>query len=86
MPMPLALLIFTGFIRGFATIKRMGAMPEVNKLTILSSVIDKQKGLMEFVHAVQSQKHHYNLPSQSTNQFMPSDARTDFRNYNKFKS
>ena len=85
-PFPIALIFLTGVLRGGATVYRTRSMPEVNKNTIITMISDKQKGLLEFCMEAQQQKHHYNLPSTSKQNFLPADARTDYRNYNKFKT
>jgi len=84
-PMPIALLLLTGLLRGGSTVLRTRTMPEVNKNQIINMIADKQKGLLEFCVTASSQKYHYNLPSPSRS-FLPSEARTDYRNFNKFKN
>ena len=83
--MPIALILITGILRGGSTVLRTRTMPELNKNTIINMISDKQKGLMEFCVTAQSQKYHYNLPAPSRN-FLPAEARTDYRNFNKFKN
>ena len=82
--MPIALIVLTGILRGGATVLRTRTMPEMNKNQILNMITDKQKGLMEFCITAQQQKSHYNLPTSKRN-ILPSDARTDYRNFQKFK-
>ena len=83
--MPIALIVITGILRGGSTVLRTRTMPELNKNTIINTISDKQKGLMEFCVTASQQKYHYNLPSPSRN-FLPAEARTDYRNFNKFKN
>ena len=84
--MPVALILITGILRGGSTILRSRTMPELNKNTIISMITDKQKGLIEFCQTAHSRKYHYNLPTPSHLIPLPAEARTDYRNFNKFKS